>query len=332
MEDEIARSIAQALQRTLVGVKLGTSNLEAHDLYLKGRFFWNKRTAESLRRAAGFFEEAIRLDPRYALAHDGLADSLALQWEHDETASEDLILRAKQAALRALELDPEMAEAHASLGLIAYEQRQWSLALAEFRRAIELNPNYALAYKWAGLALMMTGRFQEARAEFERALQLDPIALSANANLGALLLHTRDYAGAIAQLRKTLEMDPAFRDARVGLVRVLSLQGKQVEALAELDRVEPAPELRALVLARAGRRAEALAVARAHEQRILGYWEFGDFAAAWMVLGDADKAFALLRRACALHRMPPDLKVSAAYDPMRSDPRFREQLRCANLD
>ena len=177
IENEIARAIAGALRRKLAGVKQGTSDVAAHDLYLQGRFYWNKRTREGIRKAIGFLEEATRRDPAYALAWNGLADALTLRVEYDGARRDEVLPRAKEAARRALELDPSLGEAHASLGLIANAERDYPSAEAEYRTAIELSPNYALPHMWLGLVLMNDGRLDRAREEMERALQLDPLSL-----------------------------------------------------------------------------------------------------------------------------------------------------------
>src|SRR5439155_4064342 len=145
VEDEIARSIASALQRTLVGVKPATTDLEAHDLYLRGRYFLNKRTGEALRKSVELFEDAIRHDPNYALAYSGLADGLALRVEYDNARPSELLPKAREAALHALDLESGLGEAHAALGLIAGYQYDRTAALAEYSKALDLNPNYMMA-------------------------------------------------------------------------------------------------------------------------------------------------------------------------------------------
>ena len=338
VEDEIARSIAAALQRTLVGVKAPTTDLKAHDLYLKGRYFWNKRTGEGLRKSVVFFEDAIRHDPNYALAYCGLADALALRVEYDNGRPSEVLPKAKEAAPRALELEPGLGETHAALGNIASFQNDWTTALAENRKALELNPNYATAQKWIGNVLMFTGHLEEARDAFERTLQLDPTLLIASSNVGETYFFERDYAKAIEQLGKTLEMDPEFQQAHIDLARTYSSQGKHTEALAEVDKLHLVAAtvrelLRATVLARADRREEALSLVRDLETRAAR--ERLDpvaFAAVWIALGDHDKALALLGRACADHEAMSDVKIAPEMDPVRADPRYHEILRCANLE
>lgn len=340
LEDEIAQSIAQTLRSKLTGVlvKPATTDLKAHDLYLKGRYFWNKRTSEALRKSVVFFEDAIRHDPGYALAYCGLADALALRIDYDNARPSEVLPKAKEAALRALELEPGLAEAHAALGNVANFQNDWTAALAENRKALELNPNYAMAQKWIGNVLMLTGHLQEGRNAFERTLQLDPTSLIAISNVGQTYFYERDYPKAIEQHSKTLEMDPEFEQARFELARAYSWQGKHTEALAETDRLHLAPlpsrqVLRASVLARAGRREEALAMARDLEVRSpREHMNPVAFAGLWVALGDHDKALTLLGKACADHEDMSDVKIAPEMDPVRADPRFHEVLRCANLE
>jgi len=338
VEDEIARSIAAALQRTLVGVKAPTTDLKAHDLYLKGRYFWNKRTGEGLRRSVVFFEDAIRHDPNYALAYCGLADALALRVEYDNGRPSEVLPKAKEAALRALQLEPGLGEAHAALGNIALFQNDWTASLAENHKALEVNPNYMMAQKWIGNTLMFTGHQEEARVAFERALQMDPTSLIASSNVGETYFFERDYPKAIEQLSKTLEMDPEFQQARIDLARAYSSQGKHTEALAQVDRLHLVAAtvrelLRATVLARADRREEALGLARDLEARSAREpLDPVAFAAVWIALGDHDKALALLGRACADHEWMSDVKIAPEMDPVRADPRYHEVLRCANLE
>ena len=335
VEDEIARSIAAALQRTLVGVKQGTTDLEAHDSYLKGRFFWNKRTGPALRKAAEYFEEAIRRAPAYALAYQGLADTLALLVEYDDAPAAEVLPKAKQAALRALEIDPALGEAHASLGLIATEENQWDAALVEYRKAIELSPNYAMAIMWSGLTQMGTGHLREARASLDRALQLDPTSLIVNENLGEVYLYERDYPAAVKQFKRTLEMEPGFLPSRVNLVRALVLEGKNDEALAEAESLSASEVegIRALALVRSGHRAEGAELARQIESRapVKRKARKAALVFTWIALGDYNKAFALLQEVCAQHKMFIALKVAPELDPLRGDPRFAELLRCLNL-
>ena len=336
IENEIARAIAGALRRKLAGVKQGTSDVAAHDLYLQGRFYWNKRTREGIRKAIGFLEEATRRDPAYALAWNGLADALTMRVEYDGARRDEVLPRAKEVARRALELDPSLGEAHASLGLIANAERDYPSAEAEYRTAIELSPNYALPHMWLGLVLMNDGRLDRAREEMERALQLDPLSLIANENRGEVDYHARNYDAAAQQFRKTLDLDPAFIWSHVALAATLSMQGKQAEALAESEQIHLPPVhdvLRATILARAGRREEALALARDLEHRMGGAAPRPvDMGRLYVALGDVDRAFAAFQQACDGESFATDLKIAPDYDTIRSDPRYHALLRCLKLE
>jgi len=338
VEDEIARSIADALQRKLVPVKQATANTQAHDLYLRGRYFWNKRSREGILKAAGYFEQAIREDPGYALAYAGLADALAIRYDYDAVPAPEVLSKAKAAALKALEIDPALAEAHASLGLISHYQYDSKNALRHYRAALDLKPEYAMARKWYGDELVVTGRIGEARAEYERAQRDDPTSLIVNNALAYTRLHDGDYAGAQELFRKTLEMDPAFAPAHGGLALLHAYQGQIAESLEEVDKLPYGPAIldifRAHILSRAGRKQEALELAKKVEARSrTEYVSPAHLGGIWGELGETDKAFALLRKACG-QRDPGllMLEVEPAYDALRSDPRFKELLRCVHLD
>jgi len=340
VEDEIARSIAGALQRKLIPMKQGTANTVAHDLYLRGRYLWNKRTREAIRQAAGYFQQAIREDPGYALAYAGLADALALQYDYEVPPVASVLPKARQAALKALDLDPDLAEAHASLGLVARYSYDYAGAVKEFQKALELRPGYAMARKWLGDELVIAGRLSEARAEYERALRDDPMSpIIINAVAEARLHHDRDFDGALELFRRALELDPAFPPARGGLAYLYCLQGNTDAALAEVDKLPHNPStlqiFRAHILLKAGRRPEALAIVRDLEagspkKEFVSPTYLGGI---WGELGEKDKAFAQLRKACD-QRDPALLmvKIDPAYEQLRSDPRFKEVLRCVHLD
>src|SRR6266487_4240995 len=216
VESEIAKTVAETLQAKLTGSEQHaiaarpTENTEAHEFYLKGRFFLNKRTANDLKAAITYFQKAIDKDPNYALAYAGLADSYTLLPYFGAGSPEESFPRAKAAAEKALALNDTLAEAHTSLALVllAYDL-DFDGSIREFRRAIELNPNYATAHHWFGIGpLMRSGRFDDAIAECKRAVELDPLSLINNADLGGTYRSARRYDEAIEQLRQTLEMDP----------------------------------------------------------------------------------------------------------------------------
>ena len=338
VEDEIARSIADALQRKLVGLKAPTANVEAHDLYLRGRYFWNQRSREGIRKAAGYFEQAIAEDRNYALAWAGLADALALRSDYDAVPGPRALPKAKEAALRALQLDPGLAEAHASLGLIAHFDFDPPTAMREYRTALQLKPDFAMARKWYADELAITGNFQEARSEYERAQRDDPTSLIVNYSLASAKLYDRDYESAAKLYRKTLDMDPTFAPARGGLVELYALQGKYDDALAEIDKIPQGNCMRKLfragVLNQAGRQVEARTLAQEVERGCgQEYVSRAHLGGLWIALGEKDKGFALLRDACAAKDPGMlTLKVEHTFDGVRSDPRFKDLLRCAHLD
>ena len=225
VQDEITLAIVDALKIKLFGdertaaLKRGTENAEAHELYLRGRFSWNQRTAEAVRRAADYYQEAIAQDPRYALAHAGLAECYVLYPWLSVAPPHDSMPKARTAALRALEIDDDLAEAHAALGVyLSFYAWDQPASERELRRAIELKPSSATAYHWLGnIALLAMGRWDESLAAERRAGELDPLSLSIASDTGVTLLYARRFDEAIAQFRRTLAVDPKFYVARYHL-------------------------------------------------------------------------------------------------------------------
>src|SRR5437660_4167575 len=218
VETEIAKTVADVLQAKLTGSEQHviaarpTANAEAHQLYLKGRFFWNKRTGSDLKKSIDYFKQAIAADPNYALAYAGVADGYVWLPGYTAGTPRDCYPKAKAAAKKALELDDTLAEARTSLAIAIWlYDFDFSQAIREFQRAIEVNPNYAIAHQQYGnVTLSALGRFDDAIAEGKRAVELDPLSLVINTDLGSNYYYARRYDEAIAQLRKTLEMDPGF--------------------------------------------------------------------------------------------------------------------------
>jgi serine/threonine-protein kinase len=339
VETEIAKAVADSLQAKLTGSEKQaiaakpTENAEAHELYLKARFFWNKRTSSDLKTAIQFFNQAIEKDPSYALAYAGLADAYALLTAYAAAPVSESLPRAEIAAKKALELDESLAEAHTSLGLLLFYNLDFPGSTKEFERAIALNPNYATAHHWYGLGpLRCVGDSDKAIAELKRALQLDPLSLIINADLGVGLVTARRYSEAIARLRKAVEMDPYFYYAHFNLGKALQLNGQLDEAMTEYKKAAALNDdplvlgLLAQCYAKLGQRADALKTLEQLQQIATQryVWNY-TFALVHIALGENDKAIDYLERDYRDHTDYEIalIKVDPMLDPLRGDPRFQ---------
>jgi TolB-like protein/DNA-binding winged helix-turn-helix (wHTH) protein len=345
LQGEIAHEIADEIQLTLGAplklntahrtVSPSTASYEAYDLYLKGRYFWNKRTFEGFQQAAGYFQQAIAKDPNYARAYAGLADTFGLISVWQWGPPTELMPKARNAAVKALELDENLAEAHTSLALIAEDyDYDWQTAEKEFRRAIQLDPGYATAHQWYAECLSRQGRFEEALAESERARQLDPLSLIIATDHAAVLFYARQYDRAIAQFRAVLDMDPHFSRATM-IIGAYVEEGRFAEALEEVKRGLPPDDspwtvaTKAYVYGRWGQ--TALAEHELAKLKRMARYQDSDLLLAYLGTGRKDQAIAVLQKAYAEHNTFLDLKVHPAYDPLRSDPRFQDLLRHVGL-
>jgi TolB-like protein/Flp pilus assembly protein TadD len=242
VETEIAKTIAETLQAKLTGseknsiAKLPTTNPEAYELYLKGKFFAEKRTGEDMRKSIEYFNQAITKDPNYALAYAGLADSYVLLASYADVSPKESLPPARSALKKALELDDTLAEAHASYGLLAMLELDLERSATELKQATELKPNYATAHHWLAWALMTLGRSDPAIAEGKRAVELDPLSLIINADLSRMFFFARRYDEAEAQARKTLEMDSRFFRGHYYLGAALEFKGHLPEAIPEFQK------------------------------------------------------------------------------------------------
>jgi len=339
VESDIAKTIAETLRAKLTGSEeqmmsmKPTENTQAYELYLKGRFFWNKRTGADLRKAIEYFNQAIAKDPNYALAYAGLADSYLLLSAFGAASPSDSLPQAKAAAKRALEIDDTSAEAHTSLGqILLFYDFDFAGSTREFKRAITLNPNYATAHHWYGSGPpTCLGEFDRGIAELKRAQQLDPLSLIINADLGGAFVAARHYDEAITQLRKTIEMDPRFYFAHWNLGEALELKGQLPEAIAEYKKaaeLDEDPFVLALVGqadAKLGQRDEAIKILSQLERLATKrYVANYSFALMHMALGEKAKAIDWLERAYR-DRSGPEIvgiKVDPMLDPLHGDPRF----------
>jgi len=341
VQEDISREISQKLRLRLSGedqkrlTKHYTGNTEAYQLYLKGRYYWNKRTNDGLRKGIEYFQQAIAIDPNYALAYSGVADSYGNLGFGGGVMPKEAREKGKEAALKALELDDALAEAHTSLGQIK-EMFEWDFAGAEreYRRALELNPDYPTGHQRYGVFLGQQGRFDAAIAELKRAQQLDPLSLIINSDLGLVYYTARQYDRAVEQLRETIKMDPAFNRAHFYLAECYAAQGLFEEALAEAQKYWELSGLKGRAqlgyfYAVAGKRDEAQKIlAEMQETAKQQYVPPGIFALIYAGLNDKDKAFMWLEKAYE-QRGPGmiGLKTQPRGDSLRSDPRFESLLK-----
>ncbi|MEE8112753.1 MAG: hypothetical protein V3T23_00220, partial [Nitrososphaerales archaeon] len=348
IQDEISRTIVGKLKVKLVGgrdrplVKRYTDNLEAYNLYLKGRFYWNKWTEEGGRKAIEFFQRAVEKDPAYASAYAGLADSYAVLGSYSFVPPKEAYPRAEAAASKALELDENLAEAHTSMGLVRFfYDWDWSTAEREFKRAIELNRGYATAHHAYAVYLTAMERFDEAITEMKRAQELDPLSLPISAFVGWVYFHARQYDLAREHCWRTLELDPNFPAPRFMLGETYLAQSMTEEAIAEIrkgialsgDSQEAMPVL-GYAFAVSGRRDEALKIVEQLKERSRqGYVPMDDIALVYIGLGMRDQAFEWMQKAYEERSgSMVFLKVDPVWDSLRSDPRFTAFLKKMNLD
>ena len=340
LQNQVARAIADQIrinlnpqeQAALKSAKV--VNPEAYQSYLKGRYFWNKRTPDSLKVALAYFNQAIDEDSNYAQAYSGLADTYALlgDWQYAVMTPKEALPKAKIAATKALELDNTLSEAHNSLAF-CFDAFDWDLESAgkEFQRAIELNPGYATAHHWHAWHLSLLGRYDEAIEEMKKAKNLDPLSLIINADLAELLVIAHFSDESIIQSRKTIEMDPNFALAHNQLAQAYLQKHMNREAIAELQKaVELSGSSPTCVanLARAyaasGKTSEAIKLLgdlKKHSNR--SYSDASEIAVIYAALGDKDQAMRWLEIGYA-ERFNPGVLLRPGFDPLRSDPRFQD--------
>ena len=347
LQNQVAQAIADQIrinlnsqeQAALKSVRV--VNPEAYESYLKGRYFWNKRTADGLKVALAYFNQAIDEDPRYAQSYSGLADTYALlgDWQYAVMTPKEALPKAKAVAIKALELDSTLGEAHNSLAF-CLDGFDWDFPSAgkEFQRALELNPGYATAHHWYAWHLSLLGRYDEAIVEMRKAENLDPLSLIINADLAELLLIAHSYDESIRQSRKTIEMDPNFALAHNQLGQAYLQKQMRDEAIAELQK---AVQLSAgsptclANLARAyavsGKKSEAAKLLTDLKKRSSpGYSHASEIAVVYAALGDKNQAMTWLEKGYE-ERFNPGVLLRPGFDPLRSDPRFQELMRRIGL-
>jgi len=347
LQNQVARAIAENIRISLKPreeAALKNSkvvNPEAYVSYLKGRYFWNRRSAEGLKAAVAYFNQALDEDSGYAPAYSGLADAYALlgDWEYAVMTPKEALPKAKAAATKALELDRTLGEAHNSLAF-CLDGFDWDFEAAgkEFQRAIELNPSYATAHHWYAWHLALVGKNAEAIAEMKTAQNLDPLSLIINADLAELLVIAHSYDEAIEQSRKTIEMDPNFAFAHNQLAQAYMQKGMKAEAITELEKAVRLADSSPVCTANLAR-AYAASGNRNQALKLLDdlkkgsdplYSRATEVAMVYAALGDKEHAINWLEKGYE-ERFNPGVLLRPGFDPLRSDPRFRELLRRIGL-
>ena len=346
VKQAIAREVAQKLKLKLSGeqerqlTQRDSTNPEAYQAYLRGRYFWNKRSADGIKQAIGQFEEAIARDPRFALGHVGVADSYLLLEQYAGVPSRDSLPKARAAVDRALELDASLPEAHTSSAMIHQFMWQWARADEGFRHAISLNPNYATAHHWFALSLIMRGRLDDSFREIKRAQELDPLSPIIGAVVAIVLVHRNEMGAAIEQCQKLIELYPNHQAGYDWLGLAYLRQGRIAEAVAMREKVveiSPKSTAQAALLghhyAISNRRPEAEAILKEVENRYAQREAVGQSPATVCIgLGDYDQAFAWLEKDFAEHSAELQFIVlRLQFDPIRRDPRYVDLIRRMGL-
>jgi len=346
VQQEISREITDRLRLKLSGeeqkqlTRRDTGDPEAYQFYLKGRYYWNKRTTENLKKAIEQFQQAADRDPNYALAYVGLADCYSLLEIYAGTPASETQPKAKAFAQRALQLDGSLAEAHTSLAYADTGLWLWEEAEAEFKRSIKLDPNYPTAHQWYSLLLRDLGRLDESLAETKRAQQLDPLSLIIGQNLAMAYFSQGDVNSSVEQSRRVIDLDPGFPRGHWALGLGYLKQGRYSEAIAELQKaVQLSGGERQLLghlgyaYAISGKGADALAILKEVQGKYQKHEALAqDVAAIYSGLGDKDQAFAWLEKDFeARSGQLARIRWEPPFESLRSDPRFADLLRRMGL-
>jgi len=347
LQRQVARAIAEQIHIELTSHErdvlknVKAVNPDAYEAYLKGRYFWNKRTADGMKKAIDYFNQAIEKDPNYAQAYAGLTDSYALagDWKYGVLAPKEAYPKAKAAAVKAIELDNTLGEAHISLAY-CLDGFDWDFASAgrEFARGIELSPGYATGYEWYGWHLASLGRNGEAVAEVQKAASLDPLSLIISSDLAEELLIAHRYDEATEQTRKTINMDSFFAPAHYVLGQAFVQKHMYQEAIAELQKAIELSEGStaftanlAYAYAVSGRRDEAVKLLNDLKNRSRnGFSNAAEIALVYVGLDQKEQAMAWLEKAFE-ERFSPWVLMRPTFDPIRSDPRFQDLLHRIGL-
>ena len=337
LQGEVGRDVASKLRTKLSGAENRkvtenyTENAEAYQLYLQGRYFWNKRTAQSIQKSIEYFQQAIEKDPNYALGYAGLSDGYALLGYYGGAPAQEAFPKAREAAMKALSLDDNLAESHNALGFVlVLNDYDYVGAEREYRRVIELNPNYALAHQNLGVMLNRIGRSTEGIAELRRALELEPVSIIINRLYGDILVCSKRYDEALAQLNKTLELDPSFSTTHLSLSSIYQLTAKYAESAESFAKYQEL--LGRQQTAKLARESFASGGWQGYLKALTGTPKpegVTPYIAAvlFVQLGEKDKAFAELNK--ALENREWQLlyvKIDPRIEPLRDDPRYQELI------
>jgi len=345
LQSEIAQQISGELlsafeprKHLATPAALSPEAYEAYDLYLKGRFFWNKRTPQGFDRALECFQQSIAKDPAYARSYAGLADTYALMGSYYIVPVDSIKVKARDAARRATQLDDNLAEGHTSLAVIAQNYDwDWQTSEKEYRRAVELDPNYATAHHWYAEELSLVGRYDEALAEIERARQLDPMSLIIAADRGVILYYARQYDPAIEQLKAVLDMEPSFARARM-LENAYIQKRMFAEALADSENWERSGNnawrvaTLGYLYGKTNQRAKALECLSELQKQYPNHAALAIMSSfPYLGLNDKENALLCLERSLANHSISTAIAVEPFYDSLREEPRFQAILAKMNF-
>ncbi len=346
LQSEIAKDVSTKLNAKLSGAeetkvtKAATTDPEAYQAYLKGRYYWNRRTAENLKKAIQQFKTATDRDPNYALAFVGLADCYAVLSEYAGTPTSETIPKSKAYAERALAIDGQLAEPHATLGIIHEFSWQWGEAEKEFKRTLELNPNYPTAYHWYSILLKNLGRNDEAAAMIKRAQELDPLSSVIGVNISRMYQLQNNHDASIENSLKIIELDPNFAPAYEYLALSYLKRGRDQEAIAAAEKAADLNNRAGITLgdlgyvyAVLGKRAEAIDLIKELEDKYARKEALGQYIAGIYVgLGDKDKAFEWLEKDFQVRNGKlPEIRWQVPFEPLRDDQRYKDLLKRMEL-
>ena len=345
LQSEIAKDVSAKLKLKLSGAdevkmaKTATADPEAYQAYLKGRYYWNRRTTENLKKGIEQFKAATDRDPNYALAYAGLADCYVILKDYAGTPLSETLPQARAYAERAIAIDDQLAEPHASLGAVNQYLWRWTESEREFKRAIELNPNYATAYHWYSLLLADLKRFDESALMIKRADEIDPLSSIIRMNVSGMYQLQNDHKASIENSLKLIEFDPYFSGAYRSLGLSYLKQGRNDEAIANLEKAVELSERGGASLPDlgysygvAGKRAEANAIVKELEEKYVRKESKGQYiAAVYAGLGEKDKAFEWLEKDFRTQADLTTIRWAIPYEPLRNDPRFKDLLKRMGL-